>query len=496
MHVHKLFCAVASFALGACSYTFNPDAPAVTLVGDEPALDSFPKINDAPTHGAELLVGTRGDYWATFQLPTQAWRAVELSPPYATEDLIADVVYPEYKAIYLLNAAPAPREGTILTIHELGSPATTQDDTYALPKGVPFISISEGGGGDIFIYWAKDPATTQYRIQRRRGGARLMPLPPGTTGTTPESAEFLFNYDGSRLYIYDGTQHLSIHSTNDATVDDDLGAFAPGFVLYDSIGLIITVDANGVRTLDIHTGKPVILDSEPATPGSYWFTSLVADGPDNILYITAEGLKGVPIDGSGPPVLVQAGAQQFLGIVGPANKRQLAYSASPSGQLENASDGWLQATADVPAWRFMERGRWLTYTGAHLGADKKPDPKMRYLEHSAQTGGVGQLMSVSLPSKSNPTPTPMQLAMNVPQYTDLDGQLGTKFGKGRILAIENQAFIGTQSRLVLIDENAATATWLCPSVTAYQLIPNSHDVLVDIITGATGYDVRRVPIPD
>ena len=66
---------------------------------------------------------------------------------------------------------------------------------------------------------------------------------------------------------------------------------------------------------------------------------------------------------------------------------------------------------------------------------------------------------------------------------------------GRVLAISNAAFKGTQNRLIVIDEVRRTARWVVDSARDFVRIPGTQELLVKIIVGQLGYDIRRVPIP-
>ena len=66
---------------------------------------------------------------------------------------------------------------------------------------------------------------------------------------------------------------------------------------------------------------------------------------------------------------------------------------------------------------------------------------------------------------------------------------------GRILADADHAFRGAQNRVVVVDEKARTAQWVASAAAQYSRIPGTNDLLIDVVTGPTGYDIVRVPIP-
>jgi hypothetical protein len=138
-----------------------------------------------------------------------------------------------------------------------------------------------------------------------------------------------------------------------------------------------------------------------------------------------------------------------------------------------AGDGFL---GDV---QFMERGR-RVIASADGG-------RLHFLEHAARTGTVGDLVTVPTPPQAGPAATPRLLALNVHQYDQLPD--------GRLLAVENHAFVGTWNRLVVIDPVRATKRLVQEGVHEYFLLPGRTEALIDVVSGASGYDIHRAPIP-
>src|SRR5207245_9125260 len=97
-------------------------------------------------------------------------------------------------------------------------------------------------------------------------------------------------------------------------------------------------------------------------------------------------------------------------------------------------------------------------------------------------GGYGCLTSVLAPGGA-----PTLLGMNVHSFNELPD--------GRVLAIENAVYAGTWNRLVVIDEAAATKRWVVPQAADFLLVPGSQEIVADIVTGASGYDIVRVTAP-
>ena len=48
---------------------------------------------------------------------------------------------------------------------------------------------------------------------------------------------------------------------------------------------------------------------------------------------------------------------------------------------------------------------------------------------------------------------------------------------------------------MVVDEKTRTAQWVANSAADYIHIPGTNDLIIDVVTGPTGYDIVRVPIP-
>jgi hypothetical protein len=80
----------------------------------------------------------------------------------------------------------------------------------------------------------------------------------------------------------------------------------------------------------------------------------------------------------------------------------------------------------------------------------------------------------------------MRLARNVRQFGEL--------GDGRVLAASNSVPRGTHNRIIVIDEQQKQARWVADSSREFLFVPGSSDLLVKVVIGQTGWDIRRVPI--
>lgn len=133
---------------------------------------------------------------------------------------------------------------------------------------------------------------------------------------------------------------------------------------------------------------------------------------------------------------------------------------------------------DYPAWigdwQFMERGRRVELNGA--------SDRIRWLEHTARKNNGGDLYSARLD-----THAALTLARNVFDYQES--------ADGRVIAAANQAFSGAQNRIVIVDEQRATARWVADGAYRFQTIPGTTDLLVHLVGGDDEVDVVRVPLP-
>jgi hypothetical protein len=223
---------------------------------------------------------------------------------------------------------------------------------------------------------------------------------------------------------------------------------------------LITCGSDGVRSVPLDGTPETVIDPE-ACDGS---SALWLDN-GRLIYPKAGSLWRVPLDGSGPPELVLPAGQRLLAF---SPDDQLVYSTDPSDRYAaGAGDGWLGN------WRFMERGRAVSYS--------RDGKRLRWLEHAAKQGGIGDLYS------AEPNQSPLHLARNVRVYEPLSD--------GRILAGANHAFRGVQNRVITIDEQARASYWVADQAADYVRIPGSNDLLIDVVTGPTAFDVVRVPIP-
>jgi hypothetical protein len=187
-----------------------------------------------------------------------------------------------------------------------------------------------------------------------------------------------------------------------------------------------------------------------------------------IYYSIGSELRATARDGSGTPRRVLESGLRVLAF-GPND--EILYSRDPDDRyVLHVGDGWLGD------WRFMERGR-----DAYLFESGR----VRWLEHAARANGSGDLVSSVVSGTVGGAP--LHLARNTRQYQELED--------GRVLCDANHAFRGTQNRAVVVDEQARVAHWVAAAASDFVRIPGTQDILVDVVTGPSTYDIVRVPIP-
>ncbi len=467
-------------ALGGCSYTFDGTAADIPLVGDAPNMSSFPKLNKTPAGAALLVRGVDGAYWTVFRetididgAPRKALRSVRLSDPPDEEILYADEISITWNAYYEFDAVAEPMPHKRLRIHGAGGAR----DEFELPPGDGF--FMSGGEEDVFLYWKTAPETTDFLIQRRdRSFMRRLPIPDGVDPKEPTArARYDFFDSGHWLLIRDAKGKVSKHSTI-SEADRDIGMVPGNFAISWKNDALLTWGKDGLQKIPLNGSDRITLDPLPVdgsqgiVPYSYYANprlrdrgegQSVGERVDEVWYFRSDGMWAVSLDGGTPRPLLSVDKHPLL------FGDPILYSYEPEDRwAQGASEGWLGD------WRFMDRGR-----NPSFSRDRQ---KLRWLEHAARSGGIGDLLSAQVPRGE-----PLRLALNVRQYSELED--------GRLLANSNRAFKGTQNRVIVIDEQRREARWVADAVAEYTKIPGRDELLVDVVSGPTGYDIVRVPIP-
>jgi len=487
---------LALLGLTACSFTFDGGAPDFPLVGMPPSLGSLQKFNNGPVYSSAIVRGKDAAYWLSLQEEPKKLRVLRLTAPNDELTLEGDQFLIRWRAffIWMQGEAPAdpaqPRPAT-LRILSAGDPAPPVE--FAFPLGMGQLII--GGAEEVFAYAGPNVSTlpagsATYEIIRKDGSFRRTigfagPGAPSLNGT-------FYNGDGEIFFDRSGCQEGCMTDANDADLmglerrsvvghstlaelDYDLGLQPRRIFLYEPSRTrrqFITCGSNGLRVLPIVPGEqnPALVLDEAAC-ASELFSLLRIEQPDKstklqLYYMIGRELRTVPIDGSRPPErALDREVERVLGIYG---NGLVLYSQDPEDRyIYGVGDAWFGD------WRFGDRARLI-----YLSRDRE---HVRFLENSARSGGIGDLQSAPIGGEVT------QLARNVFQYDEL--------ADGRLLAASNHAFRGTQNRIVIIDEPRGEARWVVDQASRYGFIPESNDLIVDIVTGASTSDLVRVPIP-
>jgi hypothetical protein len=459
-------------ALSGCSYKFDAQAPDITLLGAAPNTDGLPRLNQSPTTGDYLVLGYddsghQNAYWDAFTEtiqtdsgPKNGLRAVRLSEPAKEEVILADEVTPAWTRFFLVNNDPQdPMAPPTLSVRSAGQSAPPI--TFQLPGAPGFFGI---GYGDLaFLYWVAKPDQTTFFTFRSDGSfARELPIPPSVTDPTDPKMQFQWSYSSDYLVIRDPEGGVMVHSTID-NVDHDLGV-RPKLIGVYGDNLLLACGDSGLRTVQLDGTHETLLDPLPCDEHGDLEVQFI-EMKNWIYYGANSELWRVLLDGSGmPEVVLQDGLRPLQFI----DDGRIMFSKTAADLYVNAAgDGWLGG------WRFMQRG-----IDAGISYDKS---RVRWLEGAAKPNGAGELLSAPIGQE------PLHLTLNTRQWEEL--------GDGRVLADADHAFRGSQNRIVVVDEKSRTAKWVAASAAQYTHIPGTNDLLIDVVTGPTGYDIVRVPIP-
>lgn len=464
----------------ACSWTFDDSAPEVPLLGTPIPPEQFVKLNVEPARDDLILTDRDGNPWVAITaaapltlipLPQQrdTVHLIRLDAEAPTDgrerlDVTADHTLVSYRAVYLVEppsgaAKSDPSQPTAVTVFFPGVPPTAQ--TFMFPSGSETLNI-DYNTDESFVYWvpkAKDPRV----FITRTDGSFQRTLPPPKGYDAPESLgriRFFFDGSGEHLFVQDGDRRPVSYSTrNDKSVD--LGVQPVALLFSSPQTALISCAEGGVKRVALDGSGEVVLDSAPCDP------DILRNSGSRIYYKSGADLRSAAVDGSAPSQVALMGPVGQLFAVSP--KWGFVYSLDgPITYGSGIGDGWLGD------WKFMQRGRRPGFSG--------DGTRLRWLENAARSDNSGDLSSATIADRQAG-----QLARNVRTTSEL--------ADGRVLAISNAAFKGTQNRLIVIDEASRTARWVVDSARDFLRIPGTQDLLVKIIVGQLGFDIRRVPIP-
>ncbi len=445
-----------------CSFTFDGAAPEIVLSGYPTDTTRLPRLNHAPVHSDYYVLGADSQWWLTLEERRgnqHIWHSVSLFPPGKEQEIVynPDTDRSSVHAFYRVETipglgTPAYPGKTLLRLQTAGA---APEEAFEFPLGPAHLAT--GPWDNLFVYWVKDPKTKTFEIVRRdRSYRRTIPIPEGIDPEVP--GLLLFSSNGQILFTRDKSGHLVKHYT-DREVDIDLGIHKGQLMFDESRKVFYTFGHDGIHRTKLDGTGEIVLDPtpDPAYVSSY---------EDRFYYFIGRELRRVLPDGSEQPQVVSDGG--ITRLLGFAPDGQLMYSTVAANHyVHNSGDGW------IGAWRFMERGR-----SPGFSVDRK---RLRWLEHTAQHDGVGDLMQADLPRGD-----PVRLARNVYGWTEINDR--------RLLVVDNAAYFGTQNRIIAIDPDARTARWVANSAWHFSLL-TATEMLVDLVTDTAGYDVVRMTIP-
>lgn len=464
---------VVAAGLAACSYTFDGAAPGIPLVGEEIPPTAFPKLNPdgVPINDVYVMPGADGVSWAVLvtapvlaippppilgKLPALAW-LVRLDGNEVRDAVRADQILVGNRQLYLLDTPLQEGAPMKLRLRRPGDDGVGRE--LMMPTGGAVIQASPKD--EAFVYIASREDTRTMRLLRSDGSfERELPLPEGVEAARLfEKFKLFFNHNGELLITQEPDGKLIAHDTR-SEHDKLLGVSDPDLVWGGSREAIISCGAQGLRRFPLDGSGPLLLDGSPCQ------ADLLRTVDERVLYRRDDALYAVPERGGSPLKLRDAPIGQIL-AVGP--NLSILYSRDPALRYgAGIGDGYL---GDALQFERGRRPAWST-----------DGTRLRWLGEAARSDGGGEFTSKLLQGGE-----PILLAHNVRQFLEV--------APGRVLAISNAAGRGLYNRLILVDEQAGEARWVVSSARAFTPIPDTNEVLVSVVNGQIGYDVRRVSIP-
>jgi hypothetical protein len=465
--------ALAAIALAGCSYTFDDEAPEIPLIGNPPNMADFPRLNDAPVSQEFFMLDQGNRWWIALLEKNNTLRSVRLDDGATQSEVLMSGLVVGERYFYFIQLGKDPmNDPTMVTIREVGSDAAPV--SLPFPPGNPV--LVPGPADSEFLYWIPTGGPdANFRIYKRDGTLTRTIVPPDTGDPNVEPYnEIAWSSDGKWLYTQDYKNDIARHSTT-SEQDVDYGVRDKDWFIDEFRKTIWAIGAMGLQRVPLDGSAVTTLEPTPCQTTLFYLIT-GTDNVDRFYYLTVDGtFRAVPVDGSGPPVdQPEEGLQRIYTFTADGAP---IYTKDPGDRyIYGAGDGWLHD------WNFMERG---------YGVSPSRDGKvMRWLEHAAQTSGSGELLSAPIPPEGQAASAapPLRLALNVHQASELDD--------GRVLAVSNRAFIGTQNRVIAIDEQARVATWVANETRSFEFVPGTEkEILCDVVTQASGYDLARVPVP-
>ena len=469
-----------------CSWIFDDSAPELPLVGERPVMERFLKLNVKTARDAFVLLDASNKPWALIpelpELPPglpdgivlpnlpESVRLVRLEPQ---EDPATATTYPsQYLAItgrsaYIMVVPglldPSLKDKSVLLTRV--RPGEPPQLVGKFPEGTPQLLLSSNERTGVML--SVSSKSKSLRIFRLDGSGepRELPIPDGVDPARPlEKGRFQLDATGERLIVQDGNDLVTVYETLAGGGQKSLGKQLRTWILDGQQTALLLCGEGGLTRLPLDGSAARVLDKAPCS--TEILRTLSISGQRVVLYKSGEGLRQVGEDGTTSPSLRLESAGQLLAI-GPAY--ELLYSTDSALTYgAGIGSGWLH---DV---QVMERGRRPIWSG-----DRR---RLRYLEWAARSDSAGDFHSRLLA-----TGDVLRLARNVRVWSELPD--------GRVLAVSNAVPKGAHNRIILIDEATEQARWVADSSRDFLPIAGTTDLLVKVVVGQTGWDIRRVPIP-
>ncbi len=460
----------------ACQWKWDDLGGEVPLVGAPLPPAQMTKLNSAPASRSSFVYDRQDRPYVTFtqsvtteQGEVLGLRVIRLTGSPLDYAVLASEVFVSTYAFFVLtqeeeagNPETLTTRLTTLEVGELGG-----GRNFVVPNGPGLLFPSDQDR--VAFYLVQDVETVEYDLIRLDGSfRRKIPLPAGTEPIDPLSTMTFFftGEEGSELLLVrDVDNRVTLYSTTslDAT---ELGVMEGVLWTVPERQLAFACGAGGLVAKSFDGTLSDVYDARPCATG---FTQLGLT--DQFIYYGVDDrLQRIELDGTRTVTQLAGDPRRLLHItIDGEGVEHLIMSSDPSSRYSNgAGSGY---TGD---WKFMERGR-----SARFASDLS---RVYWIEHAALPSGAGELLMATVPGGK-----PLRLGQNVRKYSELED--------GRLLANANVAFRGVHNRVVVIDPDRREQRWIAEAATDYQLIPGTHDLILDIIAGPDAIDVYRATIP-
>ncbi len=450
---------LATLLLTGCSYTFSREGDDFVLIGKPVDFSDAPRARQSPSQNHHLMFGRDASPWVVLSDQDLTGltdvQEVQLAPPFDVQSEGGTFLAFTPKTYYgLVEHTDTPSS---LIIH-LGGGSRNRLD---VDPGPGRLTLSPKG--NAFFWVPNTPGTTQ-----RFGSIDITKNTIVSRGLPPNDPPWIsveFDPDGEELVVFGSDGLMRGFSTHGDT-SVLLGAWRPADPLALSFAprviekALVSCTPAGIELHGFDGTLIRLLVVEHCRADRPF-----AAGEGFVYYVSDERLRSISVDGKHAPR-----------DLGPyiAERRLLA---AGGGNVATAELAQGQSSAG-PAWvgeqKIMERGRELRFS--------RDGQKVRFLEHAATLEGVGDLYSVSVDGGER-----VLLARNVHRYAELPD--------GRVLAATNQAFIGPHNRVVVIDEEARTATYVAGAARDFEAFPDGERALVGLVPEKAGGAIDWTVVP-